>query len=139
MVAVITPDNQQNQKNAGDQHEHPQKHTGVVHFQPVDIGRDYGASTEILNGLKEGDLIAPDVTDEVTAGARVQIRITTTPGQNENPRSGLNQTVPPGGPSQYGNQAITDANMQGEQQKKQQKRSPQNKGKSSSHNSGSKP
>lgn len=140
MVAVITPDQNRNQNQNNDPgNKGPsQKHTGVVHFQPVAIGRDYGASTEILTGLKEGDLIAPDVTDEVTEGARVQIQTATTPSHNNSPRSGLNQTVPPGGPSQYGNQAITDANMQGEQQK-QQKGSPQNKGKSSSSNSGSKP
>ena len=141
MVAVITPDQNQdqNQNSDGDNKDHSQKRTGVVHFQPVDIGRDYGASTEILNGLKEGDLIAPDVTDEVAEGARVQTRTTASPGQNDNPRSGLNQSVPAGGPSQYGNQAITDANMQGEQQKQQQKGSPQNKGKSSSNDSRSKP
>ncbi|HEX4650010.1 MAG TPA: efflux RND transporter periplasmic adaptor subunit [Granulicella sp.] len=137
MVAVLTPDQNHNQLNASGDPNHPQQQTGIVHFQPVAIGRDYGASTEILSGLKEGDLIAPDVTDEVTENARVQLRTTSSPGQNNNPRSGLNQTVPPGGPSQYGNQAITDANMQGQQQKQQQKGSSQNKGKST--NSGSKP
>jgi multidrug efflux pump subunit AcrA (membrane-fusion protein) len=131
MVAVITPD--QNQNSAGDNGDHSQQHTGIVHFQPVEIGRDYGASTEILSGLKEGDLIAPDVTDEVTENARVQLRTTAPPGQNQNPRSSLNQTAPPGGPSQYGNRAITDANMQDEQQKGSSK----DNGKST--NSGSKP
>jgi multidrug efflux pump subunit AcrA (membrane-fusion protein) len=139
MVAVITPDQDQNQdqNSAGPNNDPSQKHTGIVHFQPVAIGRDYGASTEILDGLQEGDLIAPDVTDDVAENARVQLRTTTPPGQNNNPRSGMNQAVPPGGPSQYGNQAITDANMQGQQQKQQKKGSSQNKSKS--NNSGSKP
>jgi multidrug efflux pump subunit AcrA (membrane-fusion protein) len=147
VVAVVTLDNNPQQNSTSNDpanndpanNASPQKHTGTVHFQPVVIGRDYGASTEILNGLKEGDLIVADVTDDVTDGAHVQTSTATTPGQNENPRSGLNQSVPPGGPSQYGNQAITDANMQGQQQKKQQKSGAQNKGKSSSTHSGSKP
>jgi multidrug efflux pump subunit AcrA (membrane-fusion protein) len=84
VVAVITPDHKPEQNSSGgDPNASRQRPTGTVHFQSVEIGRDYGASTEVLNGLKEGDLIVADVTDDVTEGAHVQIRTTTTPGQNQ--------------------------------------------------------
>jgi multidrug efflux pump subunit AcrA (membrane-fusion protein) len=75
VVAVITPANNSASGNADSPHR---QQTGTVHFQPVEIGRDYGASMEILNGLREGDLIAVDVTDDVTDGARVQTQTTPT-------------------------------------------------------------
>lgn len=45
---------------------------GVVHFKPVDVGRDYGTVTEILSGLHQGETIAVDVTDDVKEGSKVQ-------------------------------------------------------------------
>jgi hypothetical protein len=36
---------------------------------PVTIGRDYGSETEIVTGLKAGDMIVTDVTDDVVEGA----------------------------------------------------------------------
>lgn len=45
---------------------------GKVHMQPIEIGRDYGPSVEIVSGLKEGDLIVTSITDEVTEGAPVK-------------------------------------------------------------------
>ncbi|MBV8831895.1 MAG: efflux RND transporter periplasmic adaptor subunit [Acidobacteriaceae bacterium] len=43
----------------------------VVHYRPVVIGRDYGDQTEIVGGLKSGDVIVTTVTDQVRDGARV--------------------------------------------------------------------
>ncbi len=91
-----------------------------VHMQPVEIGRDFGPSVEIVGGLKEGDTIITDVTDDVREGAEVQAKAGDSPGENKNPQNGLNQAAPPGGSSQYGNQSITDQNMQGQQAKQQQ-------------------
>lgn len=45
---------------------------GIVHLTPVTLGRDYGAVTEITSGLREGDTVALDVTDDVKEGAKVQ-------------------------------------------------------------------
>jgi len=45
---------------------------GKIHFVPVTIGRDFGSATEILTGLKAGDVIVVDVTDDVVEGAAVQ-------------------------------------------------------------------
>jgi multidrug efflux pump subunit AcrA (membrane-fusion protein) len=42
-----------------------------VHFQPVQIGRDYGDQVEINGGLQPGQYIARDVSDEVQEGAEI--------------------------------------------------------------------
>lgn len=44
----------------------------IVHLRPIGIGRDYGDQTEVVSGLKEGDAIVLDVTDEVTDGTRIE-------------------------------------------------------------------
>lgn len=92
-----------------------------VHMQPVQIGRDYGPSTEITSGLKEGDTIITEITDDVAEGATVKPKSAGGPGENAETKGNSNQPAPPGGPSQYGNQSITDQNMQGQQAKSQQK------------------
>jgi multidrug efflux pump subunit AcrA (membrane-fusion protein) len=48
---------------------------GKIHFVPVTIGRDFGSETEILTGLKAGDIIVTDVTDDVAEGAAVQVHL----------------------------------------------------------------
>jgi multidrug efflux pump subunit AcrA (membrane-fusion protein) len=56
---------------------------GIVHFQPVTIGRDYGNETEITSGLKAGDIIVRTVSDEVQDGAKIEpqfIALTQQPG-----------------------------------------------------------
>ena len=87
---------------------------GIIHIQPVDVGRDYGPSVEILNGLREGDLIATSFTDDVKEGAKVNPKESQTAGEASSPKSGPNQAAPPGGSSQYGNLSISDQNMQGQ-------------------------
>jgi multidrug efflux pump subunit AcrA (membrane-fusion protein) len=94
---------------------------GKAHFQPVEIGRDYGPSVEITSGLKEGDLLVTDVTDDVQDGVKVKTKTTGVPGETQAAKS-PNQAAPPGGPSQYGNQSITDQNMQGQAGKQQPKK-----------------
>jgi multidrug efflux pump subunit AcrA (membrane-fusion protein) len=48
---------------------------GKIHFVPVTIGRDYGSETEIMTGLKAGDIIVTNVTDDVVEGAAVQVHM----------------------------------------------------------------
>lgn len=43
-----------------------------VHFRPVQIGRDFGTETEIVGGLKPGDVIVKTITDEVQDGIKVE-------------------------------------------------------------------
>lgn len=93
---------------------------GKVKMQPVEIGRDYGPSVEIVSGIKEGDMVVIAITDDVVEGASVKTKFDSGPG--EDAKGSINQAAPAGGPSQYGNQAITDQNMQGQQAKGNQKK-----------------
>jgi multidrug efflux pump subunit AcrA (membrane-fusion protein) len=86
---------------------------GKVHFVPVTIGRDFGSAMEILTGLKAGDVIVTDVTDAVTEGAAVETHASKSPNDAQSPPP---QTKPLGGSTQYGNPAITDQNLQGQQE-----------------------
>jgi RND family efflux transporter MFP subunit len=45
---------------------------GVVHFQKVSVGRDYGTETEVLSGLQGGEQIIINPTDDVREGAKVK-------------------------------------------------------------------
>lgn len=49
-----------------------------IHMQPVQIGRDYGAETEVLSGLNGSELIVVNPGDEVYEGALVR---TESPGR----------------------------------------------------------
>ncbi len=42
-----------------------------IHFQPVELGRDYGAQTEIFSGVAAGDRVVVNPTDDVREGAEV--------------------------------------------------------------------
>jgi multidrug efflux pump subunit AcrA (membrane-fusion protein) len=43
----------------------------TVHFQRIEVGRDYGDRLEVLSGLSEGDIIIPTPGDAVTEGVKV--------------------------------------------------------------------
>jgi multidrug efflux pump subunit AcrA (membrane-fusion protein) len=103
-----------------------------VKLVPVVIGRDFGSAVEILAGLKAGDIIVTDVTDDVTEGREVQTHMAAGPEQQPQAPS---QTNPPGGSSQYSNQGITDQNLQGQQA--QQNGKGQGKGESKGQNKSS--
>lgn len=45
---------------------------GTIHLQQVSVGRDYGAATEILNGLEPGDMVVVSPNDNVREGAKVR-------------------------------------------------------------------
>jgi RND family efflux transporter MFP subunit len=47
---------------------------GKVHFQKIEVGRDYGPEIEVLSGLKEGQTVIVNPSDEVREGAIVQAR-----------------------------------------------------------------
>ena len=99
---------------------------GKVHYVPVVLGRDFGAAIEIMNGLKPGDVIVTDVTDNVTEGAEVQAHMTASP--EKKPQAPPSQTTPAGGTTQYGDEGISDQNLQGAQS--QQNQSGKTQGKS---------
>jgi multidrug efflux pump subunit AcrA (membrane-fusion protein) len=43
-----------------------------VHFEPVIIGRDFGAITEITSGLSPNDVVVKNVNDDIQENAQVQ-------------------------------------------------------------------
>jgi RND family efflux transporter MFP subunit len=44
----------------------------TVHFQKIEVGRDYGDKLEVLSGLTEGDTIIPRPGDSVREGIKVE-------------------------------------------------------------------
>jgi multidrug efflux pump subunit AcrA (membrane-fusion protein) len=100
---------------------------GKIRFVPVTIGRDFGNEVEILTGLKVGDVIVTDVTDDVAEGAPVQVHPSKSPDQQ--PQTAPAQNKPTGGSTQYSNQGLTDQNLEGQQSTQNQKS--QGKGQSS--------
>jgi multidrug efflux pump subunit AcrA (membrane-fusion protein) len=106
---------------------------GKIRYVPVTIGRDFGSAVEILAGLKVGDIIVTDVTDDVVDGKPVTTHTTKSPDQQ--PQAPPSQTAPPGGNTQYGNQGLTDQNLQGQQSKQNQKSTGKPQGKSNSNES----
>jgi multidrug efflux pump subunit AcrA (membrane-fusion protein) len=91
---------------------------GAVHMQPIDIGRDFGPSVEVLDGLKPGDILVTAVTDDVKDGAKVKASFAKTPGASGGATSGQQPNQPPGGPAQYGNQRQVDSGSGSAQQQK---------------------
>jgi len=75
-----------------------------VHFRPVGIGRDYGDETEIVSGLKPGDVIATNVTDEVRDGVKIQPDY----GKQAQEQAGGQSDRTPGVEGQYGQQGLDD-------------------------------
>ena len=44
----------------------------TIHFQGVQLGRDFGVQTEILSGLAEGDMVVLNPTDDIRDGSKVR-------------------------------------------------------------------
>jgi hypothetical protein len=96
---------------------------GKIHMAPVQIGRDYGPSVEIVNGLREGDWVVTTVTDEVREGVKVRPQQSHQPGEDTGQTPPQTQQAPDAGPNQYGDQSIVNAasestNQQGKQGQK---------------------
>ncbi len=86
-----------------------------VHMVPVQIGRDYGPSVEIVSGLREGDTIITSVTDGVREGATVRPQLAQ---QSEAEATGTGaqpatHREPDSGPNQYGDQSIVNSTLEG--------------------------
>jgi len=92
---------------------------GKVHFVPVTLGRDFGTGgIEIMTGLRQGDTIVTDVTDDVVEGAAVRVHLTKS--DVAKPKAPPQQATPLGGNTQYGDQGIRDQNLQGQQNRQGQ-------------------
>ena len=89
-----------------------------IKMVPVQIGRDYGPSVEILTGLKEGDWIVTTVTDRVRDGIKVNSQQKKQPGEDAAGKGGAqNNAVPNAGPDEYGDQSIVDSKSESTNQK----------------------
>ncbi len=90
----------------------------MIHMVPVEIGRDYGPSVEILSGLREGDWVVTTVTDRVQPDVKVRAQQDKEAGE-ENSSQGKGQTngVPDAGPGQYGDQSIVNSKSESTNQK----------------------
>ena len=81
-----------------------------IRMVPVQIGRDYGPSVEILSGLQEGDWIVTTVTDSVKAGIPVRSKQNDQAAQDSSGQGGAQPNqVPNAGPDQYGDESIVDS------------------------------
>ena len=59
---------------------HTSGDTAVVHLRPVQVGRDYGATVEILDGIVDGAVVVANPSAELVDGARVRTRAASTGG-----------------------------------------------------------
>jgi hypothetical protein len=92
-----------------------------IQIVPVEIGRDYGPSVEIVSGLNEGDWVVPTVTDVVRDGVKVRTRQNQTEGEETTGQGGAQANKSPdAGPTQYGNQSIVNSKTENTNQKGKQ-------------------
>jgi multidrug efflux pump subunit AcrA (membrane-fusion protein) len=92
---------------------------GKIQLAPVTIGRDFGGVIQILTGVQAGDVIVTNVTDDVVPGAEVQTHFIKT--QEQQPQQAPSQNAPPGGSTRYGDEGITNQNLQGQAAQQNQK------------------
>ena len=78
----------------------------TVHMQPIVIGRDYGDQTEVTGGLKAGDVIAANVTDDIREGVEVDPQF---PRNQTEETAGGQSDKNPGLQGQYGNQKLDNS------------------------------
>lgn len=98
----------------------------VVHLRAIAIGRDYGDQTEVTGGLKEGDVVVLDVTDQVQEGLKIDPQL----GKEAPEQASGQHGNPQGGANGYGAQNLDD------QAQKSSKGGRAGKGKSGSQKSG---
>jgi len=55
----------------------------IVHLRPISIGRDYGTSLEVLQGVQEADQVIINPSDSLVEGQKVNIASSNAPGLKE--------------------------------------------------------
>ena len=93
----------------------------TIQLTPVEIGRDYGPSVEILSGIHEGDWVVTTVTDVVQAGVKVRSKPDKEAAEQSQGQGGAQTTKTPDfGPNEYGDQSIVDSKSESTTQKGKQ-------------------
>ena len=87
-----------------------------IQMVPIEIGRDYGPSVEVLSGLHEGDMVVATVTDAVQPGAKVRPEQNPQVAQDNGSGGGQADQSPDAGPDQYGDQSIVNAKSESSSQ-----------------------
>jgi RND family efflux transporter MFP subunit len=54
---------------------------GVAHYQSVRVATDFGADLEVSEGVKVGDVLIANVTDDIREGTKVRVSTPPNPGQ----------------------------------------------------------
>jgi len=80
-----------------------------IQMVPIEIGRDYGPSVEVLSGLHEGDLVVTTVTDAVQPGVKVRSQRNPQAAQDAGQGGAQTNQAPDSGPDQYGDQSIVNS------------------------------
>ncbi len=100
-----------------------------IQMAPVQLGRDYGPTVEILSGLREGDWVVATVTDSVRQGVKVRPRQNPQSGEDTGQGGDQNKQAPDSGPNQYGDQSIVNSKSEStNQQSKPGQKSGNNSG-----------
>ena len=89
-----------------------------IQLVPVEIGRDYGPSVEILSGIHEGDLVVTTVTDSVQPGVKVRAQQNPQVAQDTGQGGAQTNQSPDAGPDQYGDQSIVNEKSESTNQQK---------------------
>ena len=93
-------------------------HDRKIQIVPVEIGRDYGPSVEIVSGLNEGDWVVTTVTDSVRDGVTVRPHQNQSDGQDATGQGGAQTNkAPDSGPNQYGDQSIVNSQTESTNQR----------------------
>jgi membrane fusion protein (multidrug efflux system) len=58
---------------------------GKVHFQPIVVGRDFGANLEVTQGLKGGEMLVINPGEDLTEGMAVDTKVATPPAKPAGP------------------------------------------------------
>lgn len=93
----------------------------MVQIVPVELGRDYGPSVEILSGIHDGELVIPIVTDEVREGVKVRPQLVQSMEQTALGGGAQTAKQPAAGLNQYGDQSIVNSNLGNTNQKGKQR------------------
>lgn len=76
----------------------------TIHYQPIQIGRDFGSATEVVSGLKPGDVIVTILSDQVRNGIKIDPQFEKTAP----PQAGGQSDRRPGEEGRYGNQNLSN-------------------------------